>query len=256
MAEVVEEEECKKEDKMEMTNQPELLTETVQDENYQRKELLLEVVCDEDDDSKHQPMEVMEMSIEEKQGIAVEILHQEEQEKEFETTVVEREEKVINEEMAEIHTCKMEQEIKCTTNEEQDGTIVLETCDVEEVPTPSIPLQRLELRRKRSLSAVAQLAERENSEQPETPVECERKKRREELMDVTRRESAPKILSDLVLCLVDYPQLMDSQTMEKWKEVDGRRLNAYYCTVMFIVYRWCHIMVVHSHKPTINSALI
>lgn len=56
----------------------------------------------------------------------------------------------------------------------------------------------------------------------ETSVEVDKvlvSKDTQEAKKRERRESGPQLLSGLVFCVVDYPQLMDNATMEKWREV-------------------------------------
>ena len=107
-----------------------------------------------------------------------------------------------------------------------------------DLPTPTIPLQPEVLGRRKRTSSLAQLSDRDEVVQPETPREMEEgmvlgEKGTGGMMvgqklDITvskrRRESTPQILAGLVFCIVDYPQLMDSPTMDKWKEVsrEGR----------------------------------
>ena len=102
-----------------------------------------------------------------------------------------------------------------------------------EITTPTISVQQAEWETKRTTctSSATQLTESVVKE-PETPIESKGCKRLnvdgKELMDVVKKRSSPKILSDIIISLVDYPELVDSNTMKKWKEV---LLNVKCCTL-------------------------
>ena len=109
-----------------------------------------------------------------------------------------------------------------------------------DLPTPTIPLQPQVWERRKRTSSVPQLPDRDEVVQPETPRESEGGVVGKEKPDFTaskrrRKESTPQILSGLVFCVVDYPQLMDAPTMEKWREVRKReRERAGACIVLLL----------------------
>lgn len=93
-----------------------------------------------------------------------------------------------------------------------------------EITTPTISIQHVEWESKRTTctSSATRMTESVVKE-PETPIESKGCKGLnvdgKELMGVVKKKSSPKILSDIIICLVDYPELVDSNTMKKWKEV-------------------------------------